>query len=265
MEDFIEKIGIDNELKKKVLPLCEKENIKALASKFDESFKSISLKDDLTKLAVCLVYANTATKAEFQCLNIPPHIFYATMSDIAIWCENNDNKGLKNIGWIKNHLKCQIFRIGRLQFQLYPCKNKTLDYSKLPFKYGENLIYIHIPQGEKLYYPDCVNSIKWAKAFFADLFPNYEYTYFFCESWLLFEDNWMFMAPNSNILQFQSLFEIVYNITSDHQAIERIFGKRHFIKALYPTKTSLQKSTFEFIKHGGKLGEGIGIINKNEI
>lgn len=265
MKDFIEKIGIENELAKKVLPLCEKDSTKALVEKCVEKFEILLTKDDLTRLAVCLVYANTVTKAEFQRLNIPAHIFYATMADIAIWCENNDNKGLKNTFWIKNHLTCQLFRIGRLQFQLYPCKNKTLDYSKLPFDYGENLIYIHIPQGEKLFYPDCVNSIKWAKDFFADLFPEYNYTYFFCESWLLFEDNWMFMMPNCNILQFQSLFNIAYNVTNDHQAIERIFGKRHLVKSLYPNRTSLQKATVDFIKHGGKLGEGIGIIHKDEI
>lgn len=204
-------------------------------------------------------------KKEYEKLGIDDQIFMDTMKDIAIWCENNHNKGLKNIGWIKNHLKAELFKIGRLQYQIYPCKNKTLKYDKLPFDYGDNLIYIHIPQGEKLWFGDCVISIKGAIKFFEDLFPNYSYTYFFCESWLLFEDNWMFMAPDSNILQFQSLFNIEYNVKNDHQAIERIFGKRHIIKKLYPQNTGLQHSTKEFLLHGGKLGEGIGTINKNEI
>lgn len=265
MKEFIEKIGIENELKTKVLPLCEKENIKAFANKLDEGFKSISLKDDLTKLAVCLVYANSATREHYKSLGIPEEVFYDTMKDISIWCENNGNKGLKNIGWIKHHLKGELFKLGRLQFQIYPCKNRTLDYKMLPFEYGEKLIYVHIPQGEKLFYPDCIMSIKGAKNFFRDFFPDYDYSYFFCESWLLFEDNWMFMRANSNILQFQSIFSIAYNVAEDNQAIERIFGKRHMIKSLYPQKTSLQKSALDFIKHGGKMGVGIGVLNKNEI
>ena len=53
-----------------------------------------------------------------------------TMSDIKIWCEKADNKGIREYMWFKNHLKFELFRLGRLQFQIYPCKNKTLLYNK---------------------------------------------------------------------------------------------------------------------------------------
>ena len=89
--------------------------------------------------------------------------------------------------------------------------------------------------------------------------------FFICESWLLYEDNWRFMKSGCNILQFQSLFDIVMSSTDDRQAIERIFGKRRLIKKNYPENTSLQKSAKKFMLDGGKLGEGLGVINKNEI
>lgn len=268
MRELIEKIGLDEKLKSNLINLLENDEkriIDLADSCKKNGFASLFIKDDMTKLACAIAYADRYTKEEYKSLNIPESVFYDTMGDIAIWCENNHNKGLKNINWIQNHLKAELFRIGRLQYQLYTCNNKTLDYDRLPFNQGDKMIYIHIPQGEKLIYASCVESIKCAKEFFNQHFPEFEYTFFFCESWLLFGDNWMFMSPSSNILQFQSLFSIEYSAPDDKQAIERIFGKRRIIKALYPANTTLQKQAKDFMLHKGKLGIGIGIIHKNEI
>ena len=56
------------------------------------------------------------TFAKYKKLGIDDSVFYNTMRDIKIWCKNNGNKGLNNWGWIKNHLKCELFKLGRLQF-----------------------------------------------------------------------------------------------------------------------------------------------------
>lgn len=215
------------------------------------------------RLAVCLDYATRYTLPFYQDKSIPLDIFYATMSDIKIWCKNYNNKGLKNSNWISNHLKGELFRIGRLQYQLYNCDVKHLDYNLLPFDKNEQMLYIHIPQGEKLIYSDCVKSICDAKAFFSKYFPDFEYKLFFCESWLLFEDNYKFMDESSNILQFQSLFSIVYSNTIDVQGIERIFGKRKLLKQNYAEGTKLQKSAKQYMLDGNKLGFGIGVIEKD--
>ena len=75
----------------------------------------------------------------------------------------------------------------------------------------------------------------------------------------------LFMKSSSNILQFQSLFEIVDSLPIDVQAIERIFGKRRLFKRNYPENTSLQKSAKAFMLDGGRMGIGIGVIDKNEL
>lgn len=268
MKALLEKIGLNAKLKALAINEFKKsENkITRLADKcYTQGFNILIKENDLIKLCVCIYYASKYTKEKYKELGINDEIFYATMSDIGIWCSNNNNKGLKNVSWIANHLKCELFRIGRLQYQLYPCKSKTLKYELLPFEYGENTIYIHIPQGEKLVYADCINSIKNAKAFFKKYFESYHYSYFFCESWLLFEDNWIFMAPNCNILQFATIFDIGYSLPKDNQAIERIYGKRHFIKKHYPENTSLQRWAKAFMLDGGRLGVGIGTIHIDEI
>ena len=268
IELLANKINLNSELKNKVLSLVERDRAKliSLCKKADnDNLKSVFTKNDIIKLAVALLYSVEFTYPKYQKAVISDEIYFETMKDIAVWCENNNNKGLKNLPWIKNHLNFDLFKIGRLQFQIYKCDNRTLNYDLLPFNFGENLIYVHIPQGEKLVYAECVNSLKNAKSFFGEYFPNYDFDYFFCESWLLYGENWQFMNSSSNILQFSTLFDLVYSVEDDRQAIERIFGKRQLIKSKYQEKTALQRSAKRFMQNGGKLGVGIGILNKNDI
>lgn len=268
IELLVNKINLNSELKNKVLSLVERDRAKliSLCKKADnDNFKSVFTQNDMIKLAVALLYSVEFTYPKYQKAVISDEIYFETMKDIAVWCENNNNKGLKNLPWIKNHLNFELFKIGRLQFQIYKCDNRTLNYDLLPFNFGENLIYVHIPQGEKLVYAECVNSLKNAKRFFGEYFPNYDFDYFFCESWLLYGENWQFMNSSSNILQFSTLFDLVYSVEDDRQAIERIFGKRKIIKSKYEEKTTLQRNAKRFMQNGGKLGVGIGILNKNDI
>lgn len=267
MLDLIEKIDLDIQLKNKVIDLAQKDRVKilSLAKKCaGGNFNCLRFKDDLTRLAVIIETAEY-TLEKYRQLGIPEHIFIKTLDDIRIWCENNDNKGLANYNWIKNHLNCELFRIGRLQFQLFKCSNKLLDYSCFPFDCGENVINIHIPQGEKLIYSDCIASLKEAVVFFNKYFPDYNYRYFFCESWLLYGDNCFFMEPSSNIMQFSAMFDIVCSVDIDKQSIERIFGKRQLNKKKYQENTSLQRSAKAHLLNGGKLGMGIGIIDKYDM
>lgn len=267
MLELIDLFNIDESLRIKVIDLAHKDKVKILCAVNEMkkgNFKCLSGKSDLFRLAAVIEFA-VVTKEKYKELNIDEKIFLDTMDDVRIWCENNLNKGLKNYNWIKNHLNCQLFKLGRLQFQMFKCKNPTLLYNRLPFNYGDNLIYVHIPQGEKLIYADCISSLKQAISFFSEYFPEFEYRYLFCESWLLFEDNWIFMNPSSNILQFSSIFEIAYSVKEDSQAIERIFGKRRLNKKNYPEDTSLQKNAKAFMLNGGKLGIGIGVIDKETL
>ena len=268
IELLANKINLNSELKNKVLSLVKKDRAKliSLCKKADnDNFKSVFAKNDMIKLAVALLYSVEFTYPKYQKAVISDEIYFETMKDIAVWCENNNNKGLKNLPWIKNHLNFELFKLGRLQFQFYKCNNKLLDYSLFPFDYGGKVIYVHIPQGEKLVYAECVNSLKNAKCFFGEYFPNYDFDYFFCESWLLYGENWQFMNSSSNILQFSTLFDLVYSFDDDRQAIERIFGKRQLIKSKYQENTALQRSAKRFMQNGGKLGEGIGILFKGDI
>ncbi len=261
MLTLAEKLGIDKALTEEL----EKVNagqVSALADKCStKSFHILKKENPIVRLAVILNLA-VKVKAKYDKAGIDEKIYYDTMSDIRIWCERCGNRGLENYGWLKNHVSFELFRLGRLQFQLYECKNRTLLYKKLPFEYGEKLVYVHIPEGEKLEKEKCIESLKCADGFFARYFSDYTYKYYFCESWLLFEGNRDFMAENSNIVSFMSLFDICYSVKIDEQAIERIYGKRQIFKRSYPQNTDLQRRAREYMLGGGRMGVGIGVIKR---
>ncbi len=261
MIELAEKLGLSRETIEKLQPLINKDTQKIYHCAemcTTKDFHHLRGKPQLFVLAVILKLA-TDIKAEYDKAGIDEKIYYDTMSDIKIWCNKAGGKGLKNYGWLKNHVSFELFRLGRLQFQFYECKNKTLFYDKLPFRYGDRLIYVHIPEGESLDEEKCRASFELAKDFFACYFPEYEYRFFFCESWLLFEGNRDFMAKDSNILKFMSLFDICYSVKIDVQAIERIFGRRRLLKKSYAEKTSLQKRAKQYMLKGNNLGIGIGV------
>ena len=260
--ELIEKLNLEENLKNQVTDLINNNEVSILrlSKKYAKKRTGcLKTKSDLTRLA-CAIMASEFTYKKYIDKGIDDKIFFDTMDDIRIWCENNNNKGLKQYNWIKNHLGFELFKIGRLQFQLFKCKNPTLNYKKLPIKYGANAVYIHIPQGEKLDYDACLASINSAKAFFNKYFPKFKFEYFFCESWLLYDKNKEFMDDNSNILKFQSLFNIAYSVDEEKQAIERIFGKKEKDVHCYKQETSLQKSAKKYMENGGTLGLGIGYI-----
>lgn len=261
MVELALRLGLSEDVIEKLKDLLARKNEKVIkyAEKCVHSgFHHLKGKPYIFNLAVILRLA-CEVKEKYDELGIEEKIYYDTMADIKIWCEKTGNTGIENYGWLKNHVSFELFKLGRLQFQFYECKNKTLKYSKLPFTYGENLIYVHIPEGEKLDEERCKASFEQAKMFFCRYFPQYEYKYFFCESWLLFEGNKEIMAKDSNILKFMSLFDICYSVKIDDQAIERIFGKRKFLKKDYAEKTSLQKSAKQYMLKGKRLGMGIGV------
>ena len=226
-----------------------------------DDFSALKNFDPLWKLCVVLLRACNVWKW-YQKKQIPEEIYLQTMSDIRIWCENHHNNGVENSNWLHNHVSFQLFRIGRLQFQFYPCYNETFDYSRLPFPKGEPTIYIHIPQGEPLDRAACVQSIRQADDFLKQHFPEYTYHWYFCESWLLYEKNREFMRADSNILRFGELFTHCYSEVDDAQAIERIFGERRACIKDYPEATSLQRRAKAYLQAGKKLGVGLGVIEK---
>ena len=128
--------------------------------------------NDLTRLAVVLAMLPD-THEKYRQLGIEDTVFADTMSDIGIWCANCGGGGLHNVHWIKNHLDSRLFRLGRLQFQLYRLPPVAAYPRTAPLTVGAPVVYIHIPQGAPLETEACRLSIARARAVFDRVFPDY--------------------------------------------------------------------------------------------
>lgn len=232
-------------------------------------------------MKLALVYAFLPTLWDgYKEKNIPEEIFFDTMTDIKIWIDDHrartDEDGLYELNWIMHHMNMNIFKIGRLQFQkFFWYAQSAQDKNGVKFNFGDKIINVHIPRGEKLDYDACKESITKSREFFKEYFPDFPNDKYMCYSWLLYPGNKNFMPQDSNILKFQSLFEIVaereepqatylwlYGVkikNSDLLKNKKETGNYGFIDRL-PQKSSLQKSTIEYIKNGGTFGNGIGVI-----
>ncbi len=234
-------------------------------------------------MKLALVYAFLPTVYDrYREKNISDKIFFDTMNDIKIWIDDHKARtgedGLYELHWIMHHMNVNIFKIGRLQYQkLFWYFKPAYDKNGTKINFGDKIINMHIPRGEKLDYEACKESLHMAKEFFKEYFPEYPDNMFMCYSWLLYPGNKDFMPENSNILKFQSLFDIVekkeepqptylwlYGVkikNSDLMKNKKKTGSYGFIDKI-PQKSSLQKSTVEYIKNGGTFGEGLGVIIK---
>lgn len=120
MLDLAKKIALKQTVINKIEVLMDsrKPYIIGLADKcIERGFHILKGKSPMIALAVILKLA-VDVKEKYDKAGIDEKIYYDTMSDIKIWCEKTGNKGIKEYMWLQNHLKFELFRLGRLQFQI---------------------------------------------------------------------------------------------------------------------------------------------------
>ena len=194
------------------------------------------------------------TYAGYEERGIDDSVYWDTFYDITLWCGNcfrdYGKYGIAEYSWLSRHIEMNLFQFGRLQFE------KTAAEPGWDMLQGEEVISIHIPQGEKLDLQACKESIQRGIRFWGT-----EYTYV-CDSWLLEPELGKLLKEGSNILEFQKLFEIVSVDKNCRQAEERIFIKVQDNPADYPEETSLQRAAKRYLMEGGKLGCVVGRLKE---
>lgn len=146
----------------------------------------------------------------YQEKGISDEIFLNTMQDIVTWTKTwSAVKGelcLLETQWLHRHFQMWLFALGRLQFCMCLL---SMDLPDLNLKAGQGLMEVHIPATGPLDYEECLESFEMANEFFKTYYPDFPYDDYMCDSWLLDETLKEYLKPDSNILQFQSLFEYV--------------------------------------------------------
>lgn len=250
------------------------------SSEFDTEFKralnEIKISDAITidtydinekdgrRNLLSYLFMSQALKEKYEEKGISADILYDTLSDLPIWTNIwSDIKGsiyFGELGWLNNHLKMKLFRLGRLQF----CMGKAeCDIADADVKKGDDILEIHIPAAGPLSMEECRKSIEEAKEFFAKYYPEYNYKCFTCHSWLLDSTLSKMLGEESNIIKFQKMFTVIREDKAD-DIIRYVFRwdtTRRQVKNLY-CPSSLAKKVRERVLADGDFFASYGYIKK---
>lgn len=183
---------------------------------------------------------------------IPEEIYLDTMSDAFIWAELyrrlEGRVGLRETSWLLLHIRLELFRLGRLQFQLddTPSEFRSVIDS-------DRAIQVHIPDVGPLDVDACISSFKLARDFYKEELP------FICDSWLLEPELEKVLPEKSNILSFQKLFHIFSVDKENPQCHQRVFEFSD------RRDTSLQRNILREEGSGTVFGVGYGYILPGEL
>lgn len=196
------------------------------SKKYDEQFYDILDHEDIDETVAVDEYSKSGANGrknfimqlyffenlhkEYVKKGISIEIFDDTVYDLVrwtdIWSEIKGELWLEELLWLNQHLSMRLFKIGRLQYCLY---NSPENVEEFGIKKDDNVIDVHIPAAGPLELEKCISSLSAAVEFFEKYFPEHDYRFFMCHSWLLDNTLKKYLSNNSNILKFQSLFSTV--------------------------------------------------------
>ena len=248
---------------------------KEFDSRFKQALKDIKISDaieierfeettDGGYNLLSFLYMCEKLKTKYDDKKIPHEILMDTLADIVIWCNTwsdiKDGLYLGECGWLKRHLSMKLFKLGRLQF----CMGKAeCDIPKHNISKGDNVLEIHIPETGPLTPEECEKSISYAKEFFAEYFPEFDYKCFTCHSWLLDRSLSAFLKQESNIIKFQNMFDEIESEESD-AILKYVFAwninRRTLVKE--NPASSFAVKVKEHALSDGKFYETLGVLKK---
>lgn len=201
---------------------------KSYDAQFQEALENIKIADTITAetypanekdgkrnlLSFLFLCENLEEKYEAQ--GISRDVLLDTLNDIVtytnIWSDLKGELYLGELAWLKKHMKGSLFHLGSLQFAM---GTMPFDAPELKLAKGDPMIEIHIPENTDISPAACLDSFKKAKGFFAKHFPEFNYKCFTCHSWLLDRTLTSFLPPESNIIRFQNMFKVIFDLPSD--------------------------------------------------
>lgn len=179
--------------------------------------------------------------------------------------------------WFDDFFRLRRFGFGRLQFELTHFGYTYINHGKV-FTPTTRCLFLHIPRtGERLYPKEVDASIKEALAFFRPMFNN-KPIIIKCESWVLFSKTIEFLDKDSNLYKFAKRFNIFKQKEFDNISdMWRLFDDEVYVSdpnqfeaggiikqiielGKLKADTSLRRRYLEYLKQGGKIGEGVGFF-----
>ena len=203
----------------------------------------------------CLLLAAARAHKEYARLGISEEVFADTMHCFPRFVK--EHRALTgewgfDRGWWAWRATClRLFRIGALEYE--------------PIWGEKRALSLHIPSDASLDPEACRSSHEAARAFFAAHFPACARAPVVCSSWLLHPALKELLGGESNIVRFQSLFDIVRVDEDDISYRAFVFRRADGDIADYPENTTLQRRLKEHLLQGGRMGSALGIRKEEMI
>jgi len=233
-------------------------DIETMCEKLAEKYNLNAHQVELAVLCTC----GDISKEIFLRLGYTEQLCFDSAVDIK--CKACECKGLYGYWgtfvfyWCVRVLRGKIHKLGRLEFETCPA---AFDFTLegISVKEGDPILGVHIPLEGPLLMEDVMESFQRAYDFYGIDYNGY--VIIRCSSWMLFPPFVEMFKEGSNLKKFVDLFEIYKTDTNDNFRVAwRIFNTRDISNPdALPQDTSLRRKMVEYIKAGGKAGDGYGV------
>ncbi len=204
---------------------------------------------DNIKILACMLKASADVYEIYKDKGISDKIYFDTMKCYTRFIDETYKMTGKlyfdRYWWTSRQAGCHLFRIGELEYEMK--------------HFGGNIVIgIHIPSDVDFSPSAIDNSLASAKQFFSTYYPELSKTEYRCHSWLLDRQLKEMLNGNSNILSFQSRFEIFNEGEIGTDFIEWLYNTKSTDYAMLPENTSLQKNVKKHLLSGGVIRNAYG-------
>ncbi len=199
---------------------------------------------------------------------VPDDISRRTLADLgrgmALHRRRHSVGGVLVPWWLALHFHGELYQLGRLQFQRARLGERDaagFGGKGLKLRPGEPYLSLHIPDYRGPLSPDaCDRSVAQAREFFTRHYPDERYASALCHSWLLDPQLKRYLPEDSNIVQFQELFEAVYvdDKPEDALPVRFVFGDPDLPVDALPRRTSVERAVGDHLRAGGHWYVGHG-------
>lgn len=223
------------------------------AARSYEALKNLLGEDgDQVKMLYCQLECARRVHVRYREKQIPESIYGDTMKCFSRFlgeCEKRNGRMFFDRGWwTYRQISMKLFRIGALEYEFAEHE-------------GRNAVGIHIPSDADLSWGAVEDSLKQAGHFFQNYYPDYEYSKYICDSWLLSPVLRQFLAPESHILSFQNRFAVLREDRESRDFMEWLFRVPEDTEyEKLPEETGLQRQVKELLRNGGAVGAAYGIM-----
>ena len=197
---------------------------------------------------------------------VPNDVSWDTLADLGrhmrLYRRRTGSVGLDVPWWIGLHFRGALFALGRLQFNPYRLNSgpagplfwydaQTAESLGDGFRTGDLVLGVHIPESGPLSPAACDASFQAAATFFADHFPDRAGKLATCTSWLMDDQFLEYLAPDSNIVQFQRRFELVPGTRdADDSVFHFVFGRIPTTLSEIVPRTTLEHAIIDHLSKG---------------